>query len=117
MDDQARADWRERLEQTYPWVCPCCKTRYVDQAKLETRLLRERHTEVVRHSECGHVLMWRAGAAQWPRHYPRPTWAIAPAMEPLERLELPPPRQQSARQPDNGQQGTGFANKRKGRPA
>jgi hypothetical protein len=93
VDDQARADWRERLEQTYPWVCSCCKTRYVDQAKLETRLLRERHTEVVRHSECGHVLMWRAGAAQWPRHYPRPTWASASAViQPHERRAPPPPR-------------------------
>jgi hypothetical protein len=61
VDDQARADWRERLRRAYGgWCCPVCKTAYADQAQLEQFA---GIAEIVRHSECGHVLTYRAGGA------------------------------------------------------
>jgi hypothetical protein len=57
VDDLARTKWRERLAISYPWLCNVCKMGLEDQA----RLAWQRGYELIRHSECGHVIAYKTG--------------------------------------------------------
>jgi hypothetical protein len=67
VDAEARAQWRQRLEQAYGnWCCPICKTAYASQAQFEQMA---GVVEMTRHSECGHVITYRAGGADFLEKY------------------------------------------------
>ena len=81
MDPEQLAQWRARLARAHgSWLCPICKCAYASQAQFDemTGIV-----ELVRHRECGHVLMWRSGGADW----------LAPYLaEPMMAELLPMPR-------------------------
>ena len=60
MDAEQRDQWRRRLERAHgSWLCPVCKVAYGSQAQFVDMA---GVVELIRHRECGHVLMWRGGA-------------------------------------------------------
>jgi hypothetical protein len=60
-------EWRQRLAATYPEHCPLCKLRYDDAEQIENRLRGKPIVDLTRHSECGHILMYRGGVLAWAR--------------------------------------------------
>lgn len=80
--DDERQQWRTRLKRAHPWCCSICKTSYASQ----TQRFRG---EVVRHSECGHVLFWRSGIRELAQRIePNPVnWVLPPLARPRTRRQ------------------------------
>jgi hypothetical protein len=92
VDDEQRTEWRQRIAANYPQYCPNCKLRYDEQSRFD---LPEFYLiELTRHSECGHVLMWRSGANVWKRYL-----ADHPVERPPYPFELPRRHQKQKRRP------------------
>jgi hypothetical protein len=67
VDLDQRDQWRKRLTKAHgAWLCAICKCAYSSQAQF-TEMAGV--VELVRHSECGHVLMYRDGGTDWLEPY------------------------------------------------
>jgi hypothetical protein len=92
VDAATRAAWRAKLKRLFPEHCPVCKIPYEDQVAFNDM---PQH-KLVRHSECGHVLMWREGIelrAQHTESPPRPPSPPDPFPRANEVWQKQTPRQ------------------------